>query len=152
MRTGAILLLCLMVLTLGAAFGLAQEHRQAAPAPTETEISLDNQLFFRIRTPAAGYTVLEREKTIYQRLVVILSCHRPGPVTISPIRGKPTIYVDGLQLVTVYPQDAAANPGASMMQLAQIWAANLRTGLPQVMPGALPTGPARPECVCPTAP
>jgi len=152
MRTAAIFVVCLLALTLGAAIGLAQDRTRAAGPPTEAEISIGNQVFLRIRTPAAGYTILEREQTVNERLVAILSCHRPEPVTISLIRGKPTIYVDGVQFVTVYPQDVAANKATSMMQLAQIWAANLRTGLLKVMPAAHPTGPARPGCVCPGGP
>ncbi len=160
MRIGALLLLSLLVMSLGATVGLAQDRGRAAAPPTQVDIALDNHLFLRIRTPAAGYTILEREQIVNERLVAILSCHRPEPVTISLIRGKPTIYVDGVQLITVYPQDAAANkwwfrprsPASAMMNLAQTWAYNLSQGLPQVMPGSHPAGPARPACVCPGGP
>ena len=75
---------------------------------SEADIAIGDQLFFRIRTSAAGFRVVERERIINERLVNIISDGAPAPVTISPIRGKPTIYVDGVQLVTVYPRDVEA--------------------------------------------
>jgi hypothetical protein len=149
MRTLVALLMATSAVALVAPTALAQETAPAAYQPTEADIAINNAFFFRIRTPAAGFTVAEREKTINERLVAILSCHKPGPVTIAPVRGKPTLYVDGVQLVTVYPQDVAANKAQCPWSVARTWAKNLREGLPKVMPGAHPTGPARAECVCP---
>jgi hypothetical protein len=149
MRIRTLLMIGLLALGVGVALTMAQERDFVEP--TEADIGLDNSFFFRIRTPAAGYKVSEREKVVNERIVAILSCHKPGPVTIAPINGKPTIYVDGVKLVTVYPRDAEANK-ATMMEVATVWAANLRAGLPKVMPGAHPNGPARPACVCPGGP
>ena len=149
MRIAVALLIGAVAVAVVALPALAQDLARAAYEPTEADIAINNTVFLRIRTAAAGFTVAQREKIINERLVVILSCHKPGPVTISSINGKPTIYVDGVQLVTVYPQDGAANKAKSLMAVAQTWAKNLRVGLPKVMPGAHPTGPARPECECP---
>ncbi len=137
MRGKRVLLTLVAAMCFGTAVGLAQEAAERTYVePTEADIALDNVLFFRIRTPAAGYKVVEREKIVNQRLVDILSYRAGGPVTISPIRGKPTIYVDGTKLVTVYPRDVEANNATSMHQLAGIWATRLREGLPKVLPGA----------------
>jgi len=116
-------------------------------APTQADIALDNYLFFRIRTPAAGYTVAARDTLINQRLIEIFEAGEPGPVTIGDINGKPTIYVNGIKLVTVYPRDAeAAGGGICTQQLARIWAARIGPGLHKVWPGcrfpsALPAQP-----------
>ena len=130
-------------LLVGAGLGCALAQERQYEEPTEADIAIDNSLFFVLRTPAAGFKVVEREKLVNARLVEILSCHRPGPVTISPINGKPTIYVDGVKLVTVYPRDVEANKAKCMMALAESWAANLRAGLPRVMPGQNPDGPTK---------
>jgi hypothetical protein len=138
MRGKLALLTLVAALCLGASVALAQEGttERKYVEPTEADIAINNFLFFRIRTPAAGYKVVEREKIINQRLVDILSYRAPGPVTISPIRGKPTIYVDGIKLVTVYPRDVEANNAGSMHRLAAIWAERVGKGIPKVMPGA----------------
>lgn len=136
MRGRPLLLMLIVALCFGACVAFAQEaaERQYVE-PTEADIGINNFLFFRIRTPAAGYKVVEREKIINQRLVEILSDRTAGPVTISPIRGKPTIYVDGMKLVTVYPRDVDANNAGGMDGLANIWAQRVREGLPKIMPG-----------------
>jgi hypothetical protein len=103
--------------------------------PTEADIAIDGVLFFRLRTPAAGFKVVEREKMINDRLVEIISYHDPAPVTVSAIRGKPTIWVDGVKLVTVYPRDVEANKAKSMMGLAKIWGQNVADGLVKIWPG-----------------
>ncbi len=149
MRIRTLLMIGLLALGVGVAVTVAQEKKFVEP--TEAVISIDNAFFFRIRTPAAGYKVSERERIVNERIVAILSCHKPGPVTIGAINGKPTIYVDGVMLVTVYPRDAEANK-TTMTDVATIWAANLRAGLPKVMPGQHPNGPARPACACPGGP
>jgi hypothetical protein len=137
MRGLLVLLASIVALSLMAPICVGQETPERKYVePTEADIAINNFLFLRIRTPAAGFRVVEREKIINQRLVDILSYRAPGPVTISPIRGKPTIYVDGVKLVTVYPRDVAANKAGCMQQLAGIWAQRLRDGLPKVMPGS----------------
>lgn len=133
--------MALLTLGLALCLGVAIAAGQEAPErtyvePTEADIAINSVLFLRIRTPAAGFRVVERERIINQRLVDILSYRAPGPVTISAIRGKPTIYVDGVKLVTIYPRDVKANNAGCMQQLASIWAQRLREGLPKVMPGA----------------
>ncbi|HJN15668.1 MAG TPA: hypothetical protein QGH10_09270 [Armatimonadota bacterium] len=131
--------------------------------PLEADIAIDSVLFLRLRTPAAGFRVVEREKIINDRLIQILSYHNPAPVTISAIRGKPTIWVDGVKLVTVYPRDVEANNAKSMMGLAKIWAGNVATGLVKVWPGCrfgsdakgsevIIAGPAPDEPATPEAP
>jgi hypothetical protein len=136
MRGRPLFLTLIVALSFGACVALAQEAAERKYVePTEADIGINNFLFFRIRTPAAGYKVVEREKIINQRLVEVLSNRSSGPVTISPIRGKPTIYVDGMKFVTVYPRDVEANNAGCMYTLANIWAERLREGLPKIMPG-----------------
>jgi hypothetical protein len=110
--------------------GAAQDEKL-----TPAEIGVDNCLFLRIRTPAAGVKIEERAKLLDQRLVEIFSYENTlSPnVWIGNIRGKPTIYVGRTQLVTVYPRDAEAN-NSTCERLAAHWAERLRNGLPQVAP------------------
>ncbi|MGQ9732612.1 MAG: hypothetical protein ACUVX8_15240 [Candidatus Zipacnadales bacterium] len=130
---------CLFSVLLAAAFAVTaftQETAvQQAYEPDQCEIAVGSYLFFRIRTPAAGFKVSERQRLIESRLVEIMSNHAPEPVTIGLINGKPTIYVDGVKLVTVYPHDLKANKGTSLMKLAQTWAERVRIGLKTVWPG-----------------
>ncbi len=120
---------------------LAQEGKGPVPA----DISINNYLFLRIRTPAAGFTVDQRRLLLEQRLVEIVSTENTGnpPVRVGNIRGKPTIYVGKVQLITVYPRDADANK-TTMAKLAAQWAERIRKGLIQVGP-ARHAKPAAPE-------
>jgi len=128
------LLLITVALALVAGAGFAQEPKYEPP--TQADIALDNYLFFRLRTPAAGYTVAARDTLINQRIIDIFATGEPGPVTICDIRGKPTIYVNGIKLVTVYPRDAeAAGNGICTQQLAKAWADRIEAGLRKVWPG-----------------
>jgi len=132
-------LLLLAVITLAVAAGVAAA--QAAPErtyvpPTQADIAIGNYQFFAIRTPAAGYTVDQRQKLVNQRLIEIFAAGQPKPVTVVWIRGKPTIVVNGIKLVTVYPRDAAAaGGGVCTQQLAAMWAKRVEEGLPRVWPG-----------------
>jgi len=103
------------------------------------EVAVDNYLFLRIRTPAAGFTMDQRRILLDQRMVNILSYEDAGHpnVWVGNIRGKPTIYVGKTQLITVYPRDAGANKTTSEW-LAAHWAERVRVGLKKV-------GPARSE-------
>jgi hypothetical protein len=104
--------------------------------PTTMDIALGNYKFFDIRTAAAGYTVDQRQKLVNERLIEIFAAGQPGPVSVSGIRGKPTIFVNGIKLITVYERDAkAAGGGICTQQLAAAWAARVEEGLPRVWPG-----------------
>jgi len=104
--------------------------------PTQMDIAIGNTKFFDILTPAAGYTVDQRQKLVNQRLIDIFAAGKPGPVTVSCIRGKPTIFVNGIKLITVYPRDVQAAGGKLCInQLADKWAESLRDGLKRVWPG-----------------
>jgi|GEM_PF-2334169 len=129
MRRGLIFILLL------AGFVLVPLLLDSAPAVALAEIGIDNHLFLRIRTPAAGFKIEERRVLLDQRLVEILSYEntRNPKVWIGNIRGKPTIYVGETKLITVYPRDAKANNTTSSW-LASHWAQRLRAGIPQVAP------------------
>jgi len=98
---------------------LAASVAQADPG----EVGLNNHVALRIRTNAAGWTIVERRTLVDQRLVHVLSYENTiaPEVRVSDVRGKPTIYVGDCKLITVYPQDAAANK-TTMEKLAGIWA------------------------------
>ncbi len=119
---------------------MADEHQKpvtdAAYIPDEFDIAIDGEFFFRIRTSAAGYTAAERARIAETRLVHIISFAPtvPEAVHISAIRGKPTIYVGNVRLITVYPNDVEATGAASMHQLASIWADQLAASLRKVAP------------------
>lgn len=108
----------------------------AKTMPDEFEIGVGGLTFFRIRAQAAGFTPAERARIVYARLTHILSYGEVDPeaVTIVPVRGKPTIYVGNVRLVTVYPSDVEATNARSMQQLAKIWAASVACCLRNVAP------------------
>ncbi len=110
----------------------------ARTMPEEFEIGVGGLVFFRIRAQAAGFTPAERARIVYARLTHILSYEDVDPeaVTIVPVRGKPTIYVGNVRLVTVYPSDVEATNARSMRQLAEIWAASIACCLKNVAPWA----------------
>ncbi|MFO7946249.1 MAG: hypothetical protein R6V19_05515 [Armatimonadota bacterium] len=115
------------------------DNKPATRGPTmdRAEISLGTHPILTIRTPAAGFTIAERERIVYIRLTEIISCQRitPDIFKIRKVRGKPTLYVGDYRFITVYPRDAAA-AGLSSMELAEKWLASLRRVLPQVAPYA----------------
>jgi len=126
-----LLLVGLVVVPLMLDAALAQEGKGPVPA----EIGVNNHLFLRIRTPAAGFTVDQRRVLLERRLTEMFSCEntRSPDVRVGNIRGKPTIYVGETQLITVYPRDAEANK-TTMEWLAAHWAERLRKALPHVGP------------------
>jgi hypothetical protein len=103
--------------------------------PTKADIAIGNTHFFDIVTPAAGYTVDQRQKLVNGRLIDIFEAGRPGPVTVVWIHGKPTVFVNGIKLITVYPRDAEAAGAPCVQSLAAKWAKSVAEGLPQVWPG-----------------
>lgn len=102
---------------------------------TEFPILVDAAPFFVLRTGAAGYTLAQRGGIVDLRIDEALSRHLSGPVSVSPIRGKPTIYVGPVRIVTVYPEDAVAAKAKDANELAAAWAEALAVGLPKVVPG-----------------
>ncbi len=105
------------------------------PDMARADIAIGDYLLLTIRTPAAGFTVAERESIVYMRLTEILSNERmdPGDFVLSEVRGKPTLWVGNYRLITVYPRDAEA-AGTTSRQLAVTWLESLRTKLPEVAP------------------
>ncbi|MFQ6097424.1 MAG: hypothetical protein ACE5O2_06800 [Armatimonadota bacterium] len=99
-------------------------------------LALDNYVYLRIRVPAAGFGIRDRRVLLEQRLVHILSYENTEmpKVRIGDVRGKPTIYVDDVKFVTVYPQDAKAN-NTSMKALAEVWAKRIYAGIRMNGPG-----------------
>ncbi len=100
-----------------AAFPAASVEAQVEP------VVVNSSLVLRVRTPAAGWQTIERRILLDQRMVHILSYEDTfnPDVRIGSVRGKPTIYVGDTKLVTIYPQDAAAN-NTTMEGLARVWA------------------------------
>ncbi len=109
--------------------------------PTSAEIKIDSAVLFEIHTRAAGYSIAEREAIILQRLAEALSTGKITPVRIGAIRGRPTIYIDRVRLVTIYPEDVAAVKAQSDWSLAQQWAAGVQKVLQQTAPDWCFAGP-----------
>lgn len=110
--------------------------------PATAEIRIGDVLFLVLRSPAAGYTVAERETVILRRLVAIYGSGRIAPVRVIPVRGLPTIYVGNIRLVTVYPRDVAAAADGSVGDLARHWAEGVRQGVLLTAPSnCFPEGP-----------
>jgi len=108
----------------------------AQVVPDEFEIGVGGLMMFRIRADAAGFTAAERARIVDARMVHILSYGDldPGAVRIVPVRGKPTIYVGDVRLITIYPSDVEAVGADSMRQLAGWWAASVACCLKSVAP------------------
>ena len=106
----------------------------AAYHPTETEINIGAIHFFTINTPAAGYSVAQRETLVLKRLTELFSACKLGPVTVKSVRGKPTVYVSNVRLITVYPQDVAASGASSADVLAENWAQGVRDAILKTAP------------------
>ncbi len=104
--------------------------------PDEYEIGVGGVIMFRIRAGAAGFSAAERARIVDTRMVHILSYGDldAGAVHVVPVRGKPTIYVGEVRLVTVYPSDVEAAGAESMEQLAGWWAASVACCLKSVAP------------------
>jgi hypothetical protein len=81
-------------------------------------------------------TAAERARIINARIVHIISYApvNPEAVRVVPVRGKPTIYVGNVRLVTVYPSDVEATGAESMQRLANIWAASTACCLRNIAP------------------
>lgn len=101
----------------------------AAYDPDRAKIKIDAAVFFEIRSPAVGYSVAEREAIILQRIIEIFSSGKIAPVYVAPVRGRPTIYVHKIRLVTVYPDDVRAYAARDAWTLAEHWAEGVRKGL-----------------------
>jgi hypothetical protein len=106
----------------------------AAYHPTSANIEINGVIYFTIRSPAVGYTVAERETIVLKRLVEAMSCSSLPPVYVDAVRGRPTVYIGKIRLITVYPQDVAAAGAASDWDLANQWAAGVRAGLLRTAP------------------
>lgn len=112
-----------------------------AYAPEVAEVAINSYLFFRLRTPAAGYSVAEREVIVLQRLVEVMSSGKISPVYVDEVRGAPTVYVGKFRVVTVYPADVVADGAASARALAEVWADKIHKGLLATAPSTCFGGP-----------
>ncbi len=104
--------------------------------PDVFDIGISGEMFFRIRADAAGFSAAERARIVDARIVYIISYEPTGPmsVRVEPVRGKPTIYVGDVRLITVYPSDVEATGAASMEQVANLWAASTACCLERLTP------------------
>jgi len=108
----------------------------AKHVPEVFDIGIAGEVFFRIRAEAAGFSAAERARIVNTRIVYAISYAPIDPVSvvIEPVRGKPTIYVGNVRLVTVYPSDVAATGATSMEQLANLWGASVAASLERLAP------------------
>jgi hypothetical protein len=104
-------------------------------SPHAMDIGVNGVSFFTLRAPAAGFSIAQRARALDARIAEILSRRVCGPVVVRTIRGKPTIYVGPIRLVTVYPEDVRAAGACCAFHLARAWAASVAAGLRRVMPG-----------------
>lgn len=108
----------------------------ARHVPDVFEIGINGEMFFRIRAEAAGFSAFERARVVNARIVHIISYAPvdPDSVHIRSVRGKPTIYVGNVRLITVYPGDVEAVGAESMQQLANLWGASTACCLRNIAP------------------
>lgn len=124
-------------------YGAENDRPMVADAwqPELVEIKTDACVYFTIRTPAAGFSIAEREAIVLQRLIEVMSSGKISPVYVDEVRGAPTVYVDKIRIVTVYPQDVAASGAANAWALAEQWADGIRKGLLATAPSTCFGGP-----------
>lgn len=129
-----------LALTLGLLGGLA------APALAEVgDVIVGGVLILRIRAEAGGMSIEQRVVVVHQRIVEALSRvrpFRPEAVAIRMVGGQPTLFVGDIMIITVDANHARLN-GSTQQALAEIWARNLREGLPKAVPQPV-VGPAGP--------
>lgn len=108
----------------------------ARHVPEVFEIGVSGELFFRIRADAAGFSAAERARIVETRIVHAISYSDicPESVHVRDVRGKPTIYIGNVRLVTVYPSDVAAAGAKSMNELARQWAESTACCLHRIAP------------------
>ncbi len=106
------------------------------PAAAKGQVAVGSVPFFVIPGNAGGLTLVQRATIVDARITEILSHGVLGPVTVKPIRGKPTVYVGAYRLITVYPRDAQNAGVECSWQLARQWAKSTAKALPKVMPRA----------------
>jgi hypothetical protein len=109
------------------------------PLATAGEIKVDAFEIFKVPGNGGGVPLAVRSEILDTRMTEILSSGRISPIIIGEVRGKPTIWVDNYRLITVYPEDAAAE-GTTMQDLARVWAERVHQVLlktsPVLGPGA----------------
>ena len=93
------------------------------------EVLLDDQVVFRIRTSAGGYTPFQRAEVVAERLRQLMSDSlRPEDVTTGRVSGEYAVLVNEGILITADPAHAELND-TTPLQLADRWAQQLENAL-----------------------
>ncbi|MDO8587820.1 MAG: hypothetical protein Q7T82_12370 [Armatimonadota bacterium] len=102
---------------------------------SDGDVTLAGRVVLRIRYPAAGYTIAERADAVQIRLNEVLGMGpiQPEDVKIKRVNKETAIVVKDQLIITVDWTTARANK-TTPEKLGQIWAANLRSALPEVIP------------------
>ncbi len=109
-----------------------------APRPAAAEVGdvvLGGILVLRIRAHAGGLSLAERAAIVEQRITEALSRGplAPETVVVRQVNGQSTIFVGNILIITVDVNHANLN-GTTSVLLAERWARNLRSALPQALP------------------
>ena len=151
MRIWVVLLIAVFVTAAVAAASVAAGKSTAAPAaapstsvaPVVTEppeeIVAGGMVILRLRLTIGGMTPTQRGIILYNRLNDIISDRTLEPEDYKPVRkGNDWLVMAGSHLfVTATPQEAKVNM-ATPLQLAQIWASNLRVAVALARPIPMP--------------
>jgi len=105
------------------------------------DVAVNGVVFFTIPGAAIGYSSVERREIVETRITEILSTCPLAPVTVRPVRGKPTVYVGNIRLITVYPADVRNTGADSAKELAAKWAEGTAAALQVVAPTAFRPAP-----------
>lgn len=90
------------------------------------EVLVDNQVVFRIRTSAGGYTPYQRSLIVAERLERLMGdSFQPEDVSIGVVNGQRVVTADGDVIITADANHARLNRTAPMT-LAGTWAGRLR--------------------------
>jgi hypothetical protein len=108
------------------------------PAATAGVIMVNDTFVLQLPGAGGGVPLDVRAEIMDTRLTEILSAGIVGPVVVGDVRGKPTIWVGPYRLITVYPEDAAAE-GSTMKSLADAWAVNVQAMLWKCSPAVGPS-------------
>jgi len=113
----------------------ATAAQPAVPAPQPEEIVAGGIVILRLRTTVGGMTPADRSAAIYERINTIISDRKVQPPDVKAVKkGLDWVVMAGPHLfVTATPDEAIANK-ATPMELAHIWASNLRIAIPLARP------------------
>lgn len=120
--------------------GLLMALAGSAAAQQGGDIVVGGVKILTIRAALGGMTIEQRVVIIRQRITNALSIGpvRPADITVRTVNGTPAVFARDILIITADAEHARLN-ATTPQALAEIWAENLRRGLPGAVPRPAPT-------------